>query len=249
MQNMKLGLQLYNFRKELTADFKGTMRKIAGLGFDGVEFAGNYGEIPPEELALFLKELGLKCAGTMFQAEDILNPDSNVFAYAKALNSPAVTISRSGDFVKEYDRVLELCRRLGDAAAAQNAVFSYHNHWAEFALKEGVPVMNLLLQATDPAKVLLELDVCWLTRGGLKPAEYIAKFGSRIRQIHMKDIVVPEDPNTTIELGRGIIDLKGAYEAAKKSSCQWLIYEQDNTKLSAFESAKISVEYLKELTK
>ena len=40
---MKLGLQLYNFRKELKADFKGTLREIAKLGFDGVEFAGDYG--------------------------------------------------------------------------------------------------------------------------------------------------------------------------------------------------------------
>ena len=54
---MKLGLQLYNFRNELNEDFRGTLKKIAALGFSGVEFAGNYGQIPPAELAGLLQEL------------------------------------------------------------------------------------------------------------------------------------------------------------------------------------------------
>ena len=32
---MKAGLQLYNFRNELAADFKGALREIAKIGFDG----------------------------------------------------------------------------------------------------------------------------------------------------------------------------------------------------------------------
>ena len=58
---MKAGLQLYNFRNELAADFKGALREIAKIGFDGVEFAGNYGGIAPDELAAYLKELKLEC--------------------------------------------------------------------------------------------------------------------------------------------------------------------------------------------
>ena len=40
---MKIAVQLYNFRNELARDYRGTLRKIAEMGFDGVEFAGFYG--------------------------------------------------------------------------------------------------------------------------------------------------------------------------------------------------------------
>ncbi len=247
MQDMKIGLQLYNFRKELNEDFRGTLKKIAGLGFDGVEFAADYGKIPPAELAGLLQELGLECAGTMFSPDEILNPASPVFEYAHALNSPAVTVSVMYDFVTNCENFLELCRKLGDVASANGSVFTYHNHWAEFALKDGVPVMDKMLQATDPEKVFLELDVCWLTRAGFKPGEYIPQYASRIRQLHMKDIIVPDDPNTTTELGTGVVDLKTAFQAGKQTSCQWLIYEQDHCKGSPFDSAKISLGFLKKL--
>jgi len=244
---MKLGLQLYNFRNELKEDFRGTLKKIATLGFDGVEFASYYGKIPPAELAGLLQELGLKCAGTMFSVDEILNPASQVFEYAHALNSPAVTVSIMYDFVANCEAFCETCRKLGDAAHANGCVFTYHNHWAEFDRKDGVPVMDRMLEATDPKKVLLELDVCWITRAGFKPSKYILKYAPRVLQLHMKDITIPDDPNTTTELGRGLVDLKDAFQAAKQTPCQWLIYEQDYCKKSPFDSAKISLEFLKKL--
>ena len=76
---MKAGLQLYNFRNELAADFKGALREIAKIGFDGVEFAVNYGGMEPEEIAAFLKELKLECAGAMFKADDIRDAGNKVY--------------------------------------------------------------------------------------------------------------------------------------------------------------------------
>ena len=67
---MKFGVQLYNFRNALAEDFRGAMKEIAKIGFDGVEFAGN---IPMEagELAAFLKELRTECCGTMLSGEKL----------------------------------------------------------------------------------------------------------------------------------------------------------------------------------
>lgn len=35
---LKIGLQLYTLRAELEQDFEGTLRKVAELGYAGVEF-------------------------------------------------------------------------------------------------------------------------------------------------------------------------------------------------------------------
>lgn len=244
---MKIALQLYNFRDELKNDFKGTFRKIAALGVDGVEFAGNYGEIPPIELAAFLRELNLECAGTMFKADDLLDSENLAYEYAEALHTPAVTISAFIDFASEYGKLRETCMEIGKIAERHGTVFSYHNHWLEFTLADGIPAMERILENTSPENVFLEPDVCWLTRAGVDPSEYLRKYARRIRQVHMKDIRVPDDPETTCELGRGVVDLKSAYEAALTTSCEWLIYEQDYTE-NPFESASVSIAYFKKLS-
>ena len=108
------------------------------------------------------------------------------------------------------------------------------------------PADHLILKENDAQKVFMEPDVCWLTRGGIKPAEFISRYASRIRQIHMKDSKVPDVVAELTELGNGIVDLKGAFLAAQKADIPWLIYEQDVSK-DPFRSAEISLKYLKNL--
>ena len=244
---MKTAVQLYNFRNELKADFEGTLRRVAELGYDGVEFAMNYGGIEPEKLAALLRELGLGCAGTMFRPEELLDPAGVAYRYAEALCSPAVTISlMHPDFVAAEAETLALLRRLGDAAAQHpGLIFSYHNHWREFVEVDGEPVMYRLLDATDPERVCWEPDVCWITRGGGDPAAALRRYGARIRQVHLKDIEVLDDTKTTTELGRGVIDLAAARAALAETRCLWQIVEQDNTRRSPFESAAESLRYLR----
>lgn len=244
---MKIGLQLYNFRNELKQDFKGTLRKIAALGVKGVEFAVNYGKIPPDELAICLHELGLECAGTMFKVDALLNPDDIAYEYAKKLCSPAVTVSMMCDFTKDYKVVVEQCRRIGVNAAKHGLVFSYHNHWAEFDTLDGVPAIYRILDSLNPSEVFVEPDICWLARAGIPFDRFIQRYRARIRQIHMKDIRIPDNPLTTTELGSGVVDLVGAYKAVSKTHCIWMIYEQDNC-ADPFKSAEISLDYLKTLS-
>ena len=243
---MKFGVQLYNFRKELGEDFRGALKEISKLGFDGVEFAMNYGEIAPDELASYTKELGLECSGTMFAPEELLDPASPVYEYALKLKSPAVTISAFCDFSREWEKVAETCRRIGSNASERGCVFSYHNHWAEFADADGMSAMDRILAVTDPKRVLMEPDVCWLTRGGVDPADFLRRHAARIRQVHMKDSRSPEDRQQLTELGEGIVDLAGAFRAAGEIGVPWLIYEQDIS-ADPFRSAEISLKFLKKL--
>ncbi len=245
---MKNGLQLFNFRKELTEDYKGTLREIAKLGFDGVEFAILYGDMEPAELLAFMKELKLECAGTMFAAADLLERDNIAYEYAKVLNSPAVTTSTStaSDFNEVWQEINERCRNIGANAASHGCVFSYHNHWSEFTDIDGIPAMYRIMDDNDPKSVFMEPDVCWVTRGGYAPADFIRRYSGRIRQVHLKDSKAPEDHQQLTELGNGIIDIKGSFAAAKEAGAQWVIYEQDVTD-DPFRSAEISLAYLKKL--
>ena len=243
---MKYGVQLYNFRNALAEDFKGAMKEIAKIGFDGVEYAFNFGNMEPEEIAAFTKEIGLECCGAMFNGQLLSDPESNAWDYAKALNPPAISISAMVDFTTKWKEILDMCLVIQKNAEAKGFIFSYHNHWAEYDLADGIPAMYRILDAPGAEKVFVEPDVCWLTSAGMDPAAYIRKYGSRIKQIHFKDNLEPKNPGTTVPLGNGIVDLKSAFAAAGEINAEWLIYEQDTSK-DPFKDAADSLKFMKSL--
>ena len=248
MKNLKTGIQMYTIREALKQDFKGVCRELVKLGCDGAEFVQIFGGMEPAELAAFLKEIGLKACGMHLSPNDFA-PDAagRGLEYAEALGIRYVTFSHGGDFTRIAPEVLELCRQAGKTAARRGFQFTYHNHAAEFAQYEGRPALDYLYENTDPAQVMAELDVYWITKGGEDPVKYIRRWGSRLPQLHLKDM--DRDDGSFTELGQGCIDLAACIDAAEKSICQWVIYEQDVCKRDPFESAVMSLEHLKKLLK
>ena len=104
MARIPIGLELYSVRNELAADAAGTIRAVAEMGYEGVEFAG-----PPQhsgaELRKMLDDNGLVCCGwhtpfdrvqddTLAATIELNQTVGNRFIiipgmlYAKTLNSP-----------------------------------------------------------------------------------------------------------------------------------------------------------------
>lgn len=63
MNAPQVALQLYTVRDETKRDFAGTLRRVAQIGYTGVEFAG-YGNLTSQEMAALLAETGLCAVGT-----------------------------------------------------------------------------------------------------------------------------------------------------------------------------------------
>lgn len=61
----QLSVQLWSVKDDVTADFEGTLKKLKAMGFQGVEFAGNFGLYANDAKGLkkFLDENGLKASG------------------------------------------------------------------------------------------------------------------------------------------------------------------------------------------
>ena len=112
------------------------MREIAKIGFDGVEYAFNFGGLGPEEVAAFTKETGLECCGAMFHGNKLMDSNDEEWNYALALNPPAISISAMVDFTKQWKEILDMCVAIQKNAEAKGLVFSYHNHWAEYDLAD-----------------------------------------------------------------------------------------------------------------
>lgn len=237
---------MYTIREALWEDFRGVCRELVKLGCDGVELAFYFGNMEPEELAAFFREINLSVCGMHVYEKELYDPTSKMWEYAKALQTPYLSLSMRGDFKECENQCLEMCRKAGKDAADNGTLFTYHNHDDEFIpLFDGVIPFDRIMSKCSPEQVKCELDVYWIAKAGLDPAAYIRKYASRLGQLHLKDMDA-EDKSFT-ELGNGIIDLAGCVSAAADTPCRWLIYEQDVCKNPCFESATASIEYLKKL--
>lgn len=238
----KLGIQLYSVREALGKDFQGTLRGVAKLGFQGVEFAWNYGGMSPEALVDFLAETGLTCCGFHTSLEKLLDRENVDYAYARALKSPYITISLSGSLAKDVDGLAKKVTEGAKIAKDFGIAFTYHNHNQEFEKINGAYVLDLFYQKTCAKLVQCELDTYWIKKGGEDPIAYLEKYAARLPQIHLKDFN-PADEKI-IELGRGCIDFKKVLDVAEKAGTKWVIYEQDYSSLGAMESAAISAKHI-----
>ena len=56
--SLPVAIQVYSVRDDAAADLRGTLQKIKDMGYDGVEFAGLYGN-SPEDVRAMCDEIGL----------------------------------------------------------------------------------------------------------------------------------------------------------------------------------------------
>ncbi len=80
------------------------------------------------------------------------------------------------------------------------------------------------------ARIGLCIDVGHTARAKVNPAEAIIKCQSRLYDMHIKDIASTEPNGSTIEAGRGVLDLKSIVQATLKIKYSYLFsfeYEKD----------------------
>ncbi|MGN6715365.1 sugar phosphate isomerase/epimerase family protein [Anaerocolumna jejuensis] len=172
---------------------------------------------------------------------------------------------------KDRDDVLkkaEYYEKMGYMAAQEGMTFLYHNHYQEFQEFKGERVLDTILKNTDPGHVNLELDTFWTLRGGLDPIDMMKQYGTRIKMLHQKDFsrdtttpvnmfdVVGKDSyidretfvkykcnDDFIEIGYGRMDIQGIIDTAiGLGSIEYILLEQDATKLNQLDSIKRSME-------
>jgi sugar phosphate isomerase/epimerase len=265
----KRGVGLFSLPKMLEQDFSAAIALLARLGFTEVEPFGPYPFSDPVQIANWAKvtpTLGFSGSGffgkSLAEVQAILRgngmavPSLHTDIHtlqsrmgplaeaAKALGASYVTLPAiPAEFRADLDgyrRTAELFNTIGESAANNGVKFAYHNHgYGLKPLADGTVPLDLLLASTDPAKVLLEMDVFWTVAGGADPVAYIRKHSGRYRMFHLKDMKtiqtftgdggsadqwIPLFASMTT-LGSGAIDIKAIVEAARTNGAEHFFAE------------------------
>ncbi len=244
MNDLKVALELYTVRDETGRDFAGTLRRVAEIGYSGVEFAG-YGGLSAQEMAALLAETGLLVAGTHLGLDALEGQQLDTsMRYCQDIHCSCIVLPSLANEWRTPEGIRALAPRLneiGRRCREQGITFGYHNHDFEFTRFDGIYLIDYLLQATDASLVKIELDVYWAAYAGIDPVTYLEALGERVALIHLKDMAA--DRSMT-EVGKGILDMRHICAFAQVRGL-WCAVENDYPQMPSLESARISLEYFR----
>lgn len=186
----KISVQLWSVKNELKNDFKGTLIQIANMGFDGVEFAGDFGPYANDAKGLkrFLDSLGLQVSSAHAKF-DVFNDEhfKNTVAYYKVLEAGTIIIpwdERAWN-VEKVDSFINDLTSLYTKLKAEGFNFGFHNHDQEFNDHKDSTFWDHIAQST-PNDLVLQMDVGWVTIAEKDPVAYINRYPGRTLTTHIK---------------------------------------------------------------
>jgi sugar phosphate isomerase/epimerase len=226
--DMTIGVQLYCVGDDLRRDFEGTLKRLADVGYRDVQLSDTFGKSAKDLRAAFDKA-GLRCRSAHYDLANLQYLLDDNLAAAKDLGLTSMVcahprLPRSACAgVGDWQWNADFLNIIGAQTKRAGLAFLYHNHNVEFMrLGEGT-AFDALVAGTDPALVGFELDCGWAASAGIDPAALIARYPTRIRSLHIKDIKDTKagtKANTagrivSAAIGSGTLDWKKILSAAK----------------------------------
>lgn len=252
-EKKNIGLQLYSLRDSIWKDIPGTIKKVAEMGYTSVETAG-YGNgkiygMEPAAFRALCEENGLVFlsahTGMPLPAAENMERvmawwdtciDAHVAAGVKYIVQPFMG-RNAYDTLPDLKAYCDYFNAVGEKCNAKGIRFGYHNHDKEFSTQlEGNTIYDFMLENTDPAKVMFQLDLYWCVMGGKNPVDYFNKYPGRFESWHIKD---------KAELGAsGMMDFATIWAAAGISGMKYGIVEVEEYNFDEFTSCKMSLDFL-----
>lgn len=240
-----IAIQLYTVRDYTSKDFAGTVKDLAKIGYKAVETAG-FGNLDAAGAAQAIQEAGLKVSGMHVGWEMFTEKWDELQKTAKLLGTnylicPGVDPKRyaSKEACLKFGSELN---EVGKKVRAAGYDFSYHNHDKEFAIYDGKPGLEWILDAAEPQNLSAQVDLFWVTVAGLDAFRAIRRLGTRVRSFHAKD---GTGPGAETPIGKGAVDFPGIFKYARENGLADLfVVEQEAFTGSYLDACRSALEYL-----
>jgi sugar phosphate isomerase/epimerase len=240
------GLQMYSVRDLAKDDFFGSLKRVAEIGYQGLEFAGYFNVAAPK-LREVLRELGLYTMGSHIAFERLSTHLEEEIDYLLNLEGDYIICPwlpvHMRDTEKAWQRTASILNHIGYKCRASGIKFGYHHHDFEFMKFNDEYGLDILMNYTDPEVVLLEPDVFWIEYCGLNSLDVIDRYAGRCLAIHLKDQKCHHTLVNT-EVGKGMINFPEIIAQCQKHRISRFIVEQENFEIPVLQSITDSLRYV-----
>lgn len=250
-KKIPIGLELYSVRGEMKKDEVSTVRAVAKVGYECVEFYSPYYDWTTEQAKQMRKELddlGVKCYST-HNSPQALQPEGigKAIELNQIIGSKYIVMASPGRVrtVDDWKRLADVLNQASETAKKGGLRVGYHNHGAEWRPIEGQKPMEILAANTDK-DVMLQLDVGTCVETGNDPVAWIERNPGRIKCVHLKEW--SPEKGYRVLFAEGASPWKKIFAAAEsKGGVEFYLIEQEGSDLSEMEAAQRCLELYRKL--
>jgi sugar phosphate isomerase/epimerase len=242
-KSVPVGIELYSVRHEMDRDTLATVKAIAKMGYQVVEFYGPYYQWTTDfakDVRKVLDDGGIRCnsthnggpsftdagIGKAIELNHIIGSKYVVMASAPGKNTT----------LDDWKRVAETLSKAMEKFRPAGLSSGYHNHQAEFRKIDGKRPIAVIAENT-PKDFMMQLDVGTCVEVGEDPIAWIHANPGRIRSMHLKDWEQQEGYKVLFNEGQA--PWRKIFEAGEKTGgVEYYLIEQEGSRFSELETAE-----------
>ncbi|PYT48052.1 MAG: xylose isomerase [Acidobacteria bacterium] len=247
-ESIPVGLELYSVRNELKKDAEATVRAVAQIGYQGVEFYAPYfewSENQTKQMRKLLDDLGIRCFSTHNDSSYLSKEKIGRARDMNLILGSKYVVMASSDPKPGLDgwkAVADSLNFAADQLESSGLKAGYHNHQREFTPVENQRPIEILARNTKPS-VMLQLDVGTCLEAGSDPVAWIRANPGRIRSLHLKDWSPDPAKGYKVLFGEGAGDWKNILAAAESAGgAEYYLMEQEGSRYSELDTARRCLE-------
>lgn len=246
ISNIPVALQMWSLNP-VTDDYPTQLKKVAELGYEGVEFAG-FHDIPAAELKKMLADLGLGIAGSHTAYALLIDKFEETIDYNLELGNKRIIVPAIGEEVRETTETWQafaddMCK-LHEKVKAKGLEFGYHNHAFEFDKKNGANGFDVMF-STTPQDFIMQVDMGWSFRAGADARDLFKKYPGRSTTVHVKAFSAAKDKAC---IGEDDVPWAEVLPVAVETGkAEWFIVEHERHEGDAYTNVKTCLDFLHSL--
>ena len=247
-----IGFQTFPIRDILAKDFPGTLKMMAGNGYQLVEMCSPQGyetsgfgplmNIKPSDMKSIISDAGLSCPSCHFTFPELTDKLDDRIEFAQQLGLSQMICSTFqlpktatlNDYYTDADKLNKSAEKIKKAGMQTG----FHNHEFEFAKLDNQLIYDALMSRFDPDLVKMQFQTEVINLG-YKASTYFNKYPGRFISSHLSDWTAEKKE---VAIGQGIIDWKEFFIAAKTGGVKNFFVEMK------LDNMKDSVNYIHQLS-
>jgi len=223
---LPIGCQTYPVRKMIGQDFAGTLKQLAGAGFQTIELCSPVGyadsgfgalaKYKGAELRRIIGDAGLKCESSHFDIGELRKDMPGRIAWAREVGLTQMLVPSldgpKNPTLDDVKRAAAEYNHMGEQAAKAGIQQGLHNEDFELSTVDGKRTYDILIELLDPKLVQFQFQISTISKG-YDAAQYFTKYPGRFLSMHVQDW----SPATRKEMavGQGSLDWSKIFTAAK----------------------------------
>ena len=249
---LPIGCQTWPVREMIAKDFPGTIKQLAGAGFQSIELCSPVGyadsgfaglaKYTGAELRKIFGDLGVHCESSHFGIKELRDNQAGRIAWAKDVGLTQMLVpSLEGPrhpTLDDVKRAADEYNRMGEQAAKAGIQQALHNEDFELTKVNGQRTYDLLFNLLDPNLVKFQFQVSTISEG-YDAAEYFTKYPGRFISMHVQGWSAKT--RKIMPVGQDTLNWKKIFTAAKTGGIKNYFVEMD------LEMMRASVPYLRHL--